>query len=143
MAILTKAAAPVKGSSTLFTLDKAALAAVTSVAADAYYSVQTNWGSVSLFYKSSIGNQYNVVRFDANQSSPIAKFSVSARARDLFEIQKIVIKDFDGGEFYVQRSELITAEFDVDMTISNQENYMLLEDGDTLVLEDSTNVILN
>jgi hypothetical protein len=143
MPILTKAAAPVKGSSTLFTLDKAALATVTSVAADAYFSNSVRWKSVNLIYKSSTGSQCEVVKFDATLSSPTSKFLVSARARDIFQIQKIVIKDFDGGEFHVQRSELTTAEFDLDMTLSNQENYILLEDGDTLALEDSTNVILN
>jgi hypothetical protein len=40
---------------------------------------------------------------------------VSLKAKDVFEIHKIVIKDFDGGTFQVMRSELTTAEFDVDM----------------------------
>lgn len=145
MSILTKADTPVKGTPTLFTLDKAALAAVTSVAADPYFSDSANWKSVSLLYHSSVGNQNKVVKFNATLSSPTSKFLVSARALDVFEIQKIIIKDFDGDILEVLRSQLTTAEFefDVDMTISNQENYMLLEDGDTLVLEDSTNVILN
>ena len=124
MPILTKAAAPVKGTPTLFTLDKAALAAVTSVAADAYFSDSARWKSVNLVYHSSVGNQNEVVKFEASQSSLTSYFLVSTRARDLFEIQKIVIKDFDGGTFEVLRSELTTAElttaeFDVDMTVSN------------------------
>ena len=143
MTILTKAATPVKGTATLFTLDKAALAAVTSVAADAYFSDSANWKSVNLFYHSSVGNQHEIVKFDATKSSPTYKFLVSEQSRDIFLIKKIIIKDFDGGTFKVLRSELITVEFDVDMTISNQENYMLLEDGDILVFEDSIHVILN
>jgi hypothetical protein len=115
MPILTKAVTPVKGSSTLFTLDKAALAAVTSVAADAYYSNSARWKSVNLIYKSSTGSQREVVKFDATLSSPTSKFLVSARAKDIFQIQKIVIKDFDGGTFEVLSSELTTTEFDVDM----------------------------
>ena len=116
MPILTKAAAPVKGTATLFTLDKAALAAVTSVAADIYFSIQAKWQSVSLVYNSLIGNQHEIVKFDATKSSPTSKFSVSARAKDVFQIKKIIIKDFDGGTFEVLRSELTTAEFDVDMS---------------------------
>jgi hypothetical protein len=116
MTVLTKAAAPIKGTATLFTLDKAALAAVTSVAADAYFSDSANWKSVSLLYHSSIGNQHEVVKFEASQSSPTSKFLVSEQSRDIFEIKEIVIKDFDGGTFKVLRSELTTAEFDVDMT---------------------------
>jgi hypothetical protein len=116
MPILTKAAAPIKGTATLFTLDKTALAAVTSVAADAYFSDSANWKSVNLFYHSLVGNQHEIVKFEASQSSPTSKFLVSDNARDVFEIQKIIIKDFDGGTFEVLRSELTTAEFDVDVT---------------------------
>jgi hypothetical protein len=115
MSILTKAAAPVKGSSTLFTLDKAALATVTSVAADAYFSDSANWKSVSLLYHSSVGNQHEIVKFDASQSSPTSKFLVSEQSRDIFEIKEIVIKDFDGGTFKVLRSELTTAESEFDV----------------------------
>ena len=118
MPILIKAAAPVKGTATLFTLDKAALAAVTSVAADAYFSDSANWKSVSLLYHSSIGNQHEVVKFEASQSSPTSKFLVSEQSRDIFEIKEIVIKDFDGGTFKVLRSELTTAEFDVDLSVT-------------------------
>ena len=117
MPILTKAAAPVKGTATLFTLDKAALAAVTSVAADAYFSIQAKWKSIDLVYHSSVGNQNQIVKFNASQSSPTSDFLVSNRARDIFEIQKIVIKDFDGGTFEVLRSELTTAEFDIDFSV--------------------------
>lgn len=92
MPILTKAAAPVKGTATLFTLDKAALAAVTSVAADIYFSIQAKWQSVSLIYQSSVGNQHEIIKFDASQSSPTSKFLVSEHARDIFQIQKILIK---------------------------------------------------
>ena len=148
MPILTKPSTVTKGTPTLFTLDKAALAAVTSVAADAYFSDSANWKSVSLVYSSSVGKQYEIVKFDATKSSPTYKFLVSEQSRDIFLIKEIIIKDFDNGTFKVLRlelttAELTTAEFDVDMTISNQENYMLLEDGDTLVFEDSINVILN
>lgn len=118
MSILTKASAPVKGTATLFTLDKAALAAVTSVAADAYFSDSANWKSVNLFYHSSVGNQHEVVKFEASQSSPTSKFLVSEQSRDIFEIQKIVIKDFDGGTFEVLRSELTTAESEFDVNVA-------------------------
>jgi hypothetical protein len=121
MPILTKAATPVKGTATLFTLDKTALAAVTSVAADIYFSIQAKWESVSLIYHSSVGNQHEIVKFDVTKSSPTSKFSVSARAKDVFQIKKIIIKDFDGGTFEVLRSELTTAEFDIDFSVAPPE----------------------
>jgi hypothetical protein len=117
MPVLTKAATPIKGTATLFTLDKVALVALGSVAADPYFSDSANWKSVQFNYKSSVGSQRKVVKFNASQNSPTSKFLVSARGRDVFLIQKIVIKDFDGGTFEVQSSELTTAEFDVDVTV--------------------------
>jgi hypothetical protein len=110
--IITKAGSPVKGSPTEFTLDKAALALLI---ADAYYADEDNWKEVVLNYKSSTGKQKEIVKFDASLASPAGNFAVSLKARDVFEIHKIVIKDFDGGSFEVPRSALTTAEFDVDM----------------------------
>ena len=116
MPIITKSGSPVKGLPTTFTLNKSDLAAVTSVAADAYFSQMTNWHKVVLVYRSSLGNQYEIVTFDASLASPTASFQVSLKARDIFQIDKIKIKDFDGGIFEVPRFALTVADFDVDMT---------------------------
>ena len=113
MSILTKASAPVKGTATLFTLDKAALAAVTSVAADAYFSDSANWSEVMVVYKSSVGRQYESVEFNTTLPNPTASFLVSTRAKDVFEVQLINIVDFDGGIFTIYRSSLNASEFDV------------------------------
>jgi hypothetical protein len=115
MPILTKNETPSKGAKAEFQLDKAALAAVTSVAADSYFSDSSNWKSVDMIFKSNPGNQRRTVKFDASQAAPISNFFASARARDVFEIEKIVINDLDGGEFRVNRSELTTSEFDINM----------------------------
>ena len=110
MPIITKAGAPEKGSPTEFTLDKTALAAIV---ADAYYADEDNWKEVVLNYKSSTGNQKEIVKFDASLASPTANFAVSLKAKDVFEIHKIVIKDFDGGSIVIPRSALVVADFDV------------------------------
>lgn len=115
MSIITKPSSISKNSPAEFILNKTALAAVTSVAADPYYSLSSNWSKVIIQYKSSVGNQKEVLQFDATQSSPTSQFLVSEKARDIFEVQKIVIADFDGGVFLIPRSQLNTAEFDVDM----------------------------
>lgn len=115
MPILTKNETPAKGAKAEFELDKAALAAVTSVAADSYFSDSSNWKSVEMTFKSNPGKQRRVVKFDASQATPLANFFASAKARDIFEIEKIVINDFDNGSFTVLRSELTVAEFDIDM----------------------------
>lgn len=140
MSIITKAGSPVKGSRTDFTLSKAELALIIT---DGYYSDMTKWKKVILNYKSSIGDQHKILRFDATASSPTAIFFASLSARDVFKIYKIVIEDFDGGAFNVPRSQLVTSEFDVDLAAAEAENFILLEDGSQLLFEDSTNAILD
>lgn len=118
MSIITKPLSIVKNSAAEFTLDKAALAAVASVAANAYYSVSSNWSKVILQYKSSAGNQKELLEFNASLATPTSSFLVSSRARDIFQVNKIVIVDFDGGTFIVPRSQLTVAEFDIDMSVT-------------------------
>ena len=113
MPIITKAGTPVKGSSTQFTLSKPDLLLLIS---DVYYSDDTNWKSVQLNYRSSVGKQSTAVKFDPAASPCVGNFSVSSRARDVFQIHEIVIKDFDGGTLKISRADLIVADFDVDMT---------------------------
>jgi hypothetical protein len=116
MAIITTSpviAEIVKGTSATFTLSKSNLAAVTSVETDLYYSDITNWKSVRIVYRSSTGNQREIVNFDATQATPQGQFLVSVKARNFFNVIKIEIEDFDGGVFTVPRSELTTSEFDV------------------------------
>lgn len=105
----------VKGSPATFTLSKADLLLVPSVAGDAYYSDSSNWKAVVLNYMSSPLNQPEIVGFDATQVSPTGIFEVVTSALDVFNIQSISIIDFQGGVFTVPRSELTVSEFDVDM----------------------------
>lgn len=114
MPILTKNEIPTKGQKAEFQLDKAALVELPSVSGDSYFSDTSNWKHVELVYVSSIGRQRKIVKFDATQSSPVSDFFASVKAQNNFQIQYIMINDFDGGEFRVNRSELITAEFDID-----------------------------
>lgn len=105
-----------KGTSATFTLSKAQLLLIPSVAGSAYYSNSANWKTVILNYRSSTLNQPERVRFDAQLATPTAVFQVAASALDIFQINTISIVDFQGGIFKVQRSELTVAEFDVDMS---------------------------
>lgn len=115
MTILTKS--PItKGTPSTFTLNKADLALVASVAASPYYSVLANWKTVTMIFKSTTGNQSKKVTFDASESSPTAPFATSLRSLEIFYIQSILIQDFDGGSFPIQRSALNVAEFDIDFT---------------------------
>jgi hypothetical protein len=106
----------VKGVGATFTLDKAELLLVPSVAGSPYYSDETNWQSVILNYVSSTGNQSESVLFDATQVTPTALFDVATSALDIFLIESITIMDFQFGTLRVPRSELTVVDFDVDMT---------------------------
>lgn len=114
MAVVTKATTYfLKGTPLEYTLDKAELAAITSVAGDAYFSVQTNWNQIGVKMRSTLGNQNLYIQFDASQASPVGLMSSSTTARDAFEVEHLIIYDFDGGTFKVARSNLVTSEFDV------------------------------
>ena len=106
----------VKGVGGTFTLNKADVLALPAITADPYFSDTANWYRVVLAYRSSTGNQSENVVFDATQVTPTAIFLASDTALDIFEVLRIDVYDFDNGFISVQRADLTTAEFDVDMT---------------------------
>lgn len=113
MPMITKPASISKNAAAEITLDKSVLADVDSVSNDLYFGDSTNWSEVLIYFRSSEGNQREILKFDATQASPTANFLVSDKARNEFQVQKIVIKDFDNDSFTVTRSELVVADFDV------------------------------
>ena len=114
MSILTKGSVT-KGTPASFTLSKSALSALSYVAADSYYSDPANWDRIKLEYKSSNSKQTEWVDFKVNPASDSMSgvFEVSSRARGNFNIQNIVICDFDNDRFIIPRSQLTASEFDV------------------------------
>lgn len=113
MAIITFGSTPGRGVSALVTLNKTELASLSSVSGNAYYSDQSNWTRVILYYESSNSRQKEVVTFDASESSPIGTFLVSDKSRGNFLIKTITIEDKDDGYFQILRSELNVVDFDV------------------------------
>jgi hypothetical protein len=113
MAIITSAGSPTKGTPLLLTLNKANLASHILVAADSYFSVNTNWASIILIYKSTSSNQQEIVKFNADDVTPTAYANISTVALGDFYIQKLFIKDKQHGTFVLDRSDLVTNEFDL------------------------------
>jgi len=68
MPIITKPSTIDKNSPAEISLDKAALAAVSSVVADDYFSDSDNWKEVLIYYRSSTGNQREILKFNATVS---------------------------------------------------------------------------
>lgn len=115
MSIITAGSAFTKGAEVLVTLVKSELLLVSQVSSDSYYSDSSNWKQVAIHYKSTVGNQREIMFFDATQSTPTAKFSVSLKSRNSFAVQKIVIKDFDNGSLEIPRAALNVVDFDVNL----------------------------
>ena len=116
MAIITKPGSITKGTPATFTLNKSQLLSSAPVQADSYFNDSSNWSRVSVVYKSNPGKQYEIVEFDPSQATPTGLFSISEKARDVFQVQSVQIFDFDGGVLDIYRSQLTTADFDIDLT---------------------------
>ena len=117
MSFLTKPTV-VKGQPATFTLVKSQLASVTKVASDSFFADITNWKRVTITFKNLQG-QEEVLLFNAALPSPVAIFSVTARARSNYQITKIIIRDLDDGTFMVKRSDL-SAELLTQLDVSLQ-----------------------
>jgi hypothetical protein len=114
MSILTKPSIT-KGISAQFTLSRSQLVNHPLIQADSYFQNTDNWYRVNVVYKSSPGSQYEIVEFDATQSNPVGRFLVSEKARDLFQVEKVVILDFDGGYLEIPRTDLDVVDWDIQL----------------------------
>lgn len=112
MTLLAKPTSITKGSPALFTLDKAALAALPAIDADDYFRDTDNWRQVRIIYKTPFGGKEEVI-FDAAPLHPTAYFNVSIRGRGFFDFDTIYIEDFDNGYLMVDKVFLPSAEFEV------------------------------
>jgi hypothetical protein len=108
MALINGINSVTKGSSASLTLDKAVLFALPSVVASAHFSDQTNVKLVKIKYKSSPGNQTKVLTFEASQTTPSASILFSLKARDLFQVEEIILVDFDDAFLLVQSVDIPT-----------------------------------
>lgn len=145
MAIITSVPALndiVKGSPATFTLSKEQLLLVPSVNGSSYYSDMSNWRAVVLNYISSPLEQPEIVTFDATEAMPTGIFDVSLLAIDDFLLHSISIVDFQDGVFTIPRSDLNALDFDVNMSSAIIENFILLENGEQLILESGESLLV-
>jgi hypothetical protein len=118
MSIITKPASIQKGEVAEFTLTRSDLLTIVSnFTDDAYFEDTGNWFRVNFKYKSSPGNQYEIVEFDGQQSTPVGKFLVSTTALDTFKLLSVDILDFDGGIIRIPRSYFTQLSFDPDIDV--------------------------
>jgi hypothetical protein len=82
-----------------------------------YFTDNTNaWNKVHILLKSDVGGQQKWMIFDASSDPASGSLSLSSEARDVFEVQKVIIYDFDGGKIELNRSQLNPADFDFDLS---------------------------
>lgn len=103
-----------KGQDNTVTLDKALLEQQAALLEQtAYFQDSANWQRVKAVYITNEGRQVNELLFDATVASPTGNFNPTDKARDTWEIQSIIIFDFDGGFLRIKRGDLNTADFDI------------------------------
>lgn len=82
-----------KGEELVFALNKTqAVAAAT----DVWFQDVNNIRRAFVVYRSTIGNQRKTLEFDFAEASPTAKATWSARSRDSYTVEQIVLEDKDG-----------------------------------------------
>lgn len=138
MTILIKPAKIDRDSLTEFTLNKQELAELTIVSEHSFFSDISNWKTVSIFYRSDIGSQNSIVKFDATKTEPKSNFLATFNARDAFEVTKITIEDFDGGKLDIHSQNLPVEQLNVALP-----EYMFHEDNDAIILEDGDKLLTN
>lgn len=92
-----------KGENLTFALNKSLVIAAVS---DSYWSDSANISKCIVVYKSTSGHQRKRLEFDFSQESPIVIAEWSVKARNAFEIEEIVLIDFDSGSYTIPRSSL-------------------------------------
>lgn len=99
--MINKPQSLVKETPLTFTLDKNTLfAAVT----DSYFSVETNVKKIIFVYKSSIGHQRKRIEFLTSEETPSATVVFSGKANSLFNLEKIIMVDYDDGTLAVSET---------------------------------------
>lgn len=144
MAIISKPSVINKGVPAVFTLFKTNLINNHIVAASSRFSDVNNWKEVYINYKSSVGNQRVLVNFDIDDNFQTGIFSVSAKARNSFIVESLVIVDLDGEVLKIDRSDLNTSHFDIDLNTDSESDgfVLLLEDGSKFTLESGEYLML-
>jgi hypothetical protein len=106
MSLFTFSVSPVKGTPTQVNLDKAAISALGSISADAYWSDAANVQRVVAHYASTTGNQRLILTFNYSQLEPSADLTFSLSARSSFVLDMLTLVDFDGGTLTLDRASL-------------------------------------
>lgn len=90
-----------------FSLDKQALFSAVS---DDYFSIEANVQKVVFVYKSEDGHQRKRIEFLISDASPSDTVTFSSKAKDIFDLEEIVLIDYDNGTFVLHPSTVSSSE---------------------------------
>jgi len=122
MAVLTVSSYFQKGSPVLISVSKPELLEL--IDSD-YFEDMDHWNKIILKYKSPTG-QFERIVCNGQDAIPSAFFQISTKADDLFQINQIIIMDFDGKIYVIDRSilaEVIT--LDINYAQEEEVDYTL------------------
>lgn len=102
--LLTIPTTPEKGEFQTYTLDVSDLIALVD---SAYYETESNWRKVIVAYRSSTGNQLNLISFVPDGNPTISKLGFFApECFSIFAIQSITIVDKQNGTYILNPSDI-------------------------------------
>jgi hypothetical protein len=116
----------VKGQDLTFTLDKTAFFAVVS---DEYFSVEANVEKIIFVYRSEDGHQRKRIQFMVSDSAPSDAVGFSEKANDVFNLEQIILVDYDGGTHVVSPSVVSLSEQTITFNSSPSEEIYFAFDG--------------
>lgn len=115
-----------KGTPATITLDKAALFTLAPVAADSFFSIESNVAKCIIKFVSGAASassgviiqpEVEIIIFDLTQETPSAEFLVSVNARNEFSVNEIILVDFDGGAMVITGTN-IPSGLDINLNIT-------------------------
>lgn len=115
----------VRETTATITLNKQDLFSLALVSSDPYFSIEANVKSCVVEFNSEPGNQKKVLRFDLSQASPSASLLLSAKAKDSFLLERVVLEDNDAGTLVLKREDLPSG-LDISVTPTQDPNTVLL-----------------
>ena len=110
--ILEKPEFFIKDQDNLLKISRLAIKAIPKVSSHPYFRKVKNWKHIIFNYASLPENQMEVVLFDGTLAEPTGNLRVSPKARNQFNIDSVVLHDFDNGWLTLQREDLDSNEFD-------------------------------
>lgn len=116
----------VKGQDLTFSLDKAALFAAVS---DDYFSIEANVEKAIFVYKSENGHQRKRLEFIVSQALPSDSINFSQKADNHFNLEEIILIDYDGGTFAIAPSIVSSSEQTISFTSSPSQEIYFAFDG--------------